>query len=344
MKIPTTFMILPEGKIEAIGKEPAFLSEVNAQKIIDRFTKRGVDMVIDYEHQTLSESEAPAAGWISKLWWEKGIKCKVKWTDRAKTYLREKEYRYFSPVFFVKKDNRQIISLYNVALTNVPRLKNIEPLISKQDETSEILVLQQPFMEDEMDPKQRKKLLKLLGRDADASDEDIFAAIKKLASDVEKNKEVIAAKDKAIAEASAKEVIPKEVITALGLEEGTDNQVIVAKIQTLAGMQESSKELVDRIEKQEVMIAKMQAKALIDEATQEGKVTKAELEQWAAKLAETNPEQFKLIVLSRKVGAAVPVEPPKKGKPDAGTLDDVQLSINKTLGISDEQFKKFGGE
>ena len=343
MKIPTTFMILPEGEIESIGKEPAYLTSANAQKIIDKFNKRGVDMVVDYEHQTLGESEAPAAGWIKKLWWDTGIHCKVGWTEKAKQLLSSKEYRYFSPVFFVNKSNRQVVSLYNVALTNVPRLKNIEPLISKQDEKIEILVLQNDIMEERMNEKQRKKLIKLFGLDADASDDEILTAAKRVVSELDASKEVIAAKEKALGEASAREVMPKEVIKALGLKEDTETQVIVAKIKTLTGLQDTSHELADRVAKQEEMIAKMQAQALIDAATKEGKVTRSELEQWAAKLAEKDPEQFRLIVLSRKPGAAVPVNK-NAGAPDnADKLDDVQLSINKALGISDEQFKKYGG-
>ena len=63
-------------------------------------------MVVDYEHQTLSDREAPAAGWIKKI---DGLAIKAKdglwaiaeWTEKARQYIQNKEYRYFSPVFWI---------------------------------------------------------------------------------------------------------------------------------------------------------------------------------------------------------------------------------------------------
>jgi len=52
-------------------------------------------MVIDYEHQTLKDIQAPAAGWIKQLTWkgEAGLWAVVDWTQQAACYLANKEYR-----------------------------------------------------------------------------------------------------------------------------------------------------------------------------------------------------------------------------------------------------------
>jgi len=42
-------------------------SSADADEILADFTKRGKDIVVDYEHQTLKGVEAPAAGWIKAL-------------------------------------------------------------------------------------------------------------------------------------------------------------------------------------------------------------------------------------------------------------------------------------
>ena len=100
---PAEFQVLPEGKIEIEGMDPAFLDEAAAGGVIAAFKARGNDMVIDYEHQTLDDGQAPAAGWIKNPIWKgaEGLWAAVEWTKKAKEYLENREYRYFSPVMLV---------------------------------------------------------------------------------------------------------------------------------------------------------------------------------------------------------------------------------------------------
>jgi len=54
--------------------------------------KRGVDLVVDYEHQTLTGDRAPAAGWVKELILrENDIAARVEWTPAAAEYLKNKE-------------------------------------------------------------------------------------------------------------------------------------------------------------------------------------------------------------------------------------------------------------
>jgi len=36
--------------------------------MVAHYEERGLDLVVDYEHQTLSGHKAPAAGWIREFW------------------------------------------------------------------------------------------------------------------------------------------------------------------------------------------------------------------------------------------------------------------------------------
>ena len=134
---PSEFQLLPHGQIELEGDEPAVLDNAGMDQIINHFEGRSNDMVIDYEHQTLKSVEAPAAGWIKKLInrGEQGLWAAVEWTEKATKYLANREYRYFSPVFMVRKSDRKVIEVKNAALTNSPQINHLTPIIAKLDDS-----------------------------------------------------------------------------------------------------------------------------------------------------------------------------------------------------------------
>lgn len=108
---PTEFQLLPWGKIEISGDEPVYLYDQEAAALIEEFKKRGNDMVIDYEHQTMQDVQAPAAGWIKRLVWKgtEGLWAVVEWTAKAEEYLKNREYRYFSPVIGITTKDRRVM-------------------------------------------------------------------------------------------------------------------------------------------------------------------------------------------------------------------------------------------
>ena len=79
--------------------------EEDADGVIREFASRGRDLVIDFEHQSLSGGKAPAAGWIGELYKNaEGLCAKVKyWTREAEKFLLNGEYRYFSPTLFFSR-------------------------------------------------------------------------------------------------------------------------------------------------------------------------------------------------------------------------------------------------
>lgn len=132
-EVPNTFQLLPDGKIEIEGEPPVFLDAPAAEACISEFKRRGNDMVIDYEHQTLKDTQAPAAGWVKQLIYrgKEGLWAAVEWTEKARNYLKNREYRYFSPVFMVSAKDRIVRQITCVALTNFPKTNNLRPIVTK---------------------------------------------------------------------------------------------------------------------------------------------------------------------------------------------------------------------
>lgn len=115
------------------------IDDKDLKSIIDDFNNKKIDLVIDYEHQSLKNEKAPAAGWIKELFLEDdALMAKAEFNDEAKKYIQNKQYRYLSPVFdFNSKDNKsgEIIcaKLHSVALTNTPFIDELGELIANKN-------------------------------------------------------------------------------------------------------------------------------------------------------------------------------------------------------------------
>jgi phage I-like protein len=134
--LPTEFRLFNFGKNET-SKGTFVLDEKGAAAIMAAYVDQGVDLAIDYEHQTFAAIDngkpAPAAGWFAPEVRSDGVwAVNVRWTDTAASMLRGKEYRYHSPTFHADEDDR-ITRLLPLALTNFPATKNQAPLIAARD-------------------------------------------------------------------------------------------------------------------------------------------------------------------------------------------------------------------
>lgn len=132
-ELPEWLRLLPLGEVNLVDGRPSF--EVDPESLADlvkAFGVRGTDLVIDYEHQSLTGGQAPAAGWIKDLEVrEDGLWAQVEWTSQAEGYLRQREYRYFSPVLRLDPATRRPMEFMNVALTNIPAIQGLNPLVAK---------------------------------------------------------------------------------------------------------------------------------------------------------------------------------------------------------------------
>ena len=117
------------------------IAHEDLKTIKENFDKQKTEIVIDYEHQTLYGTEAPAAGWISELMIEGDkLLAKITWTEKAAEYIKNGEYKYISPVYvfdsFDNKTNAYIgIKLHSVALTNTPFLDELGEVHANKQNT-----------------------------------------------------------------------------------------------------------------------------------------------------------------------------------------------------------------
>ena len=130
---PETIFVLPIGHVVS-SKGEFDVDDESYKAMKAQIAKRGVDLVVDYEHQTLKGCEAPAAGWVKELKLEDGqIKAVVEWTPRGARYLENKEYRYLSPVVNVRKADNKAIGLHSLALTNTPAIEGMNPIVNSDN-------------------------------------------------------------------------------------------------------------------------------------------------------------------------------------------------------------------
>lgn len=320
---PAEFELLPAGAIAIEGEaESAVLDEAAAASVIAAFERRGNDMVIDYEHQTIVGGQAPAAGWIKRLAYDakRGLIASVEWTAKAVEYLKSREYRYFSPVMYIAKSSRRVVAIESVALTNQPRINHLKPIVAKLNH--------QPEREENAMFEKIKTILKLA---ADATEEKALEAVTQLVAKL------------AALESAAPVVACKEVLDALGATASAGKEEVVRMIASIKAPGDVAVQLSHQVAELTREIAALKQADLVTLALKNGQTSPDELEKWGKKLALEHPEQFRLIVLSRPAGSVVPVEGLKlAGDKDPGGLDEAQRLINKQMGIDEETYKKFG--
>jgi len=333
---PDTFQVLPYGQIDIEGEPPAFLDDEGMDSIIANFERRGNRMVVDYEHQTLKDVQAPASGWISQMInkGQEGLWSVVEWTEKAKEYIANKEYLYFSPVFWVTAKERKVVAIKNIALTNDPKVNHLRPIIAKLAWSNEY----KSKTENNGGKAMWDKLKKLFGMPDDAGEEKVIEAVETV---VAKNKEL----EKAAEKKPVEIVACKEVLDVLKLGEDADKTAVIAAIGGLGKTDDVAQKLSLQVAKLSQELSEMKQRDLVELALKDGKTSPEELAAWGTDLAKNNPEQFELIVLSRPEGSVIPVKKiGHKQDPKPGEADDVQLSINKMMDIDEETWKKYNSD
>ncbi|TVP15760.1 phage protease [Shewanella sp. KCT] len=125
---PSRIKLLPIERRFTATDGRQFLLE-SPEEVVANSIRQSVEMSIDYEHSLMSDSTEPkpAAGWITNLRAESdGIYGDVKWTPKAQEMVKNKEYRYLSPVLSFEKHEGEVLAIrriVNVALTNNPALE-----------------------------------------------------------------------------------------------------------------------------------------------------------------------------------------------------------------------------
>jgi len=188
-KAPSKIQIFPPGEVRINGASPVIMDKLAFENVIAAIEPSYADIVIDYEHQSINGGVAPAAGWLKRDGFsfdeEGGFNGTCVWTKRAKEYIENFEYRYFSPYFYSDRSTKRIIRLVNVGLTNLPRMLNITPIVAKSELTQEIQVLKDTMIQLSLDLTKKemktmselKKLREHLKVGDDVTDEELVAKV-----------------------------------------------------------------------------------------------------------------------------------------------------------------------
>lgn len=334
--VPTEIKILPLGRVHS-QKGDFNVDEESFELIRKQFKDRKLDLVIDYEHQTLSDVQAPAGGWIKELYkGEDAIIAKVEWTAKAAEYLKNKEYRYLSPVVLVRKRDQKATAIHSVALTNTPAIDGMFALVNSLDiedisEGGNIMDL--------------KELAKALGLPETATEEEIKKAVEDAAKAAERLKEMEEKKpeDKPGEGGKPQEVAEvvanSTILSMLGLKEGAKTEDVAASIMALkTGTPDTQAELLALKQRMQ----ERDADEEVQKALKAGKITAAQ-SGWAKSYALKDMDGFKGFVEK----APVVVPPGKlelKDAPAAPGSDEVDVAILKNIGVSMEDVKKYGGK
>jgi len=318
---PERFLLFKRGLNYAEGVGEFLVDEESMDSVIAYFKSRDIDLVIDYEHQTLSGEKAPAAGWIKAFHkTPEGLEAEVDWTRQGTDFVVAKEYRYFSPVVLISEKTKRAMAIHSVALTNTPKMRDLEPLVAK-------LTGGDPH-------KKKETTMNLL---------EVLAKIGELLSlKLEGDEEAqVQAVLKSLPEAlqtKGKEVMPADVLTALKLDASASTSEVVGTIHALAQNKDAVSPEEFRTMKQK--IAERDRDDLVAMAMSQGKITPAQ-KDWADEYALKDPAGFKVYVA--KAAVVVPLDKIKISEEDkTGAIGEQTLVVAKMMGISKETLEKYG--
>jgi len=131
---PSEFRIWPFGEI-ATTKGTFVFDELAARSVMEAFASYGNRLTIDYEHKAVDPNrragDGKAAGsFVLELRADGLYAVDVRWTPPAARALLNKEWLYFSPYFSAEEESGRIVEVINLALTNIPATKNLQPLVA----------------------------------------------------------------------------------------------------------------------------------------------------------------------------------------------------------------------
>lgn len=325
---PEWVQLMPAGEVRTRahdGRQPWQLRDLNGVVAATRAV--GLPLVVDYEHQTeharANGQPAPAAGWINEVEARPdGVWGRVSWTDRAKSMIARREYRFLSPVFRFAPATREVRRIVMAGLTNDRALADIKALAKAEGTMNEFT----------------KKLIGILGLPEDA---DETAIAKAVGDAVEKAKAPAQASAGAGGEAATQALAG--VAAALGLEKGASPEAVeqaAAKAAAAATGAGELGELKSELEQLKSERAEEKATARVEAAMAEGKVIPAQRD-WAVAYAKRDPEGFESFVKAQPQ-LVQPGRGGQAGKPpkaQGGALGAEELAVARRMGVSEEEYR-----
>jgi phage I-like protein len=280
--------IVPVGNFPRHHNGAHSITQQDIEQMAANFNNSGTDLLFDIDHESLW-GDTRAAGWSGEVEArEDGLYAQYpNFTPSAKKAIENKEYRYFSPVYFLDKKDKQGDNIGavidSVAVTNRPYMdREIDHIgnsftQSKQDSQSNT-----------EDMKLNKQALETLGLDEDASEEEINEAILNQnagGSGQEAATGGSGSKQEAAADGSEQE--PEEAATA--------NSDLAKKVDSIS----------ERLDKWDANNQQQKVTALINAAIDKGKINPADKDAWINS-AQADYEGTKKVLSERKENSAMP--------------------------------------
>ncbi|WP_018694434.1 phage protease [Algicola sagamiensis] len=175
--IPDWVELIPPGQ-HVVGRDARHWVNDSPYQLIQAFNHNGADLPIDIEHATEFKAPngepAPAVGWIKEIEVREmnAIWGRVEWNAQGKKLIKEKSYRYLSPVFLVDRETTRIKKLCSAGLTNQPNL-HLTALNQRQSTGEKPMAL-------------ALAIATVLGLSSDSTEEQAVYAINTLKTDKEK--------------------------------------------------------------------------------------------------------------------------------------------------------------
>jgi phage I-like protein len=132
--VPTEFRIFKYG-VNHSEKGDFLFDQEAAVSVMAEYRSHGKPMLLDYNHGTTvyaptADQGISAGEFVPEVRADGLWATAIKWTDRARGMLAAREYRCFSPCFEPDPKTGRISRLINIALTNLPALDHVEPLVA----------------------------------------------------------------------------------------------------------------------------------------------------------------------------------------------------------------------
>jgi len=244
---------------------------------------------------------------------------------------------------YYRKLDRKVMVIHSVALTNDPAILNPEPILNKfqisvnkeHNMIAEILERLTYFFNLPLTSTKAEivaELDKLIAMIHDSEDEELAT---------EANKSLIASFEAAVDFFKNRpEVVPtSEIATILGMAANTSMAALKGHMISLANPTDHvSRSDYDHLK---ARLDSRDADDLVQQALSGGRITPAQ-KPWALDLATRDPQAFTSFLKDQPEVVPVGDSILPGETPAAAVTDELQLAINKDLGIDEETFKKYG--
>jgi phage I-like protein len=174
---PARVQLIPAGEV-LIGRDGRrwIWDAASQQMVMQNFASRGLPLAIDVNHSSELKAPrgeaSPAYGWIEAIEIVDGaLYGDVTWNPLGTAAVKNREYRFLSPVFDYDMKTGRIVALTSVALVNEPNLRL--PALNHQERNMRHLT---PAI---------LAALTLLGVDESDSDDQIGAKLAKVKADLD---------------------------------------------------------------------------------------------------------------------------------------------------------------